>query len=359
MSSALMKKVRGVRHLERAWRIIEENARSSKSEDVKKEIEAFRENASRNLKSLCTRLTRGTFKFPPAKGIPIAKTGKDGKKNKAKIRPIVLASVESRIVQRAILDVLLGIPDLQKYVLTPHSFGGIRKSTEDELAAVPAAIKEVLNSIGRGHKFVASADISSFFTRIPKGDVTEIVAKAVNDELFMDLFREAIHVELSNMAELREKSGEFPIGDIGVAQGNSLSPLLGNIILFEFDRQMNAGDCRCIRYIDDFIILAPTRAAALARMKRSVLLLAIHKMELSKEKSSKEPQPINRSFEFLGIELSNGLIRPASKAQSKHLNSLKMVFEESTKSLREYRAGAEFKKTNSLVATLRRVDGIS
>jgi hypothetical protein len=43
MPSVLMKKVRGVRHLERAWRVIEENARSSKSEDVKKEIEAFRE----------------------------------------------------------------------------------------------------------------------------------------------------------------------------------------------------------------------------------------------------------------------------------------------------------------------------
>jgi retron-type reverse transcriptase len=354
-----MKKVRGVRHLERAWRVIEENARSSKSEDVKKEIDEFRENASRNLKSLCTRLTRETFKFPPAKGIPIAKTGKDGKKDKAKIRPIVLANVESRIVQRAILDVLLGIPELRKYIHTPHSFGGIKKPTEDGLAAVPAAIQEVLNSIGRRHKFIASADISSFFTRIPKSEVTEIVAKVVRDDAFMDLFRKAIHVELSNMAELREKAGTFPIGDIGVAQGNSLSPLLGNIILYDFDQQMNAGDCRCIRYIDDFIILAPTRAAALARMKQSIALLSVHKMELSKEKSSKEPLPITHSFEFLGIELSNGFIRPASKAQSKHLNSLRVVFEESAKAFREYRSGAKFQRTNSLVATLRRVDGMS
>jgi RNA-directed DNA polymerase len=183
-----MKKVRAVRHLERAWRVIEENARSSKSEDVKKEIEAFRENASRNLRSLCTRITRKTFKFPPAKGIPIAKTGKDGKKNSAKLRPIVLASVESRIVQRAILDVLLEIPELRKYVHTPHSFGGIRKATEDGLAAVPAAIKEILNSIGNGQKFIASADISSFFTRISKSEVTEIVATAARDEQFMDIF---------------------------------------------------------------------------------------------------------------------------------------------------------------------------
>ena len=353
-----MKRVRGVRHLERAWRVIEENARTSKSEDVKKEIEAFRENASRNLKSLCTRLVKGTFKFPAATGIPIAKIDKDGKKNKARFRPIVLANVESRIVQRAILDVLLGIPELQKYIHTPHSFGGIRKLSEDGLAAVPAAIKHVLVSIEQGARFVAFADITSFFTRIPKSLVTDIVAKAAQDDQFMGLFRKAIHVELSNMAELREKADAFPIGDIGVAQGNSLSPLLGNIILFEFDRQMNAGDCRCIRYIDDFIILAPTRAAAGARMRKSISILATHKMELSKEKSSKEPLPITASFEFLGIELNNGLIRPTSKAQLKHLNSLKKIFDESAKAIREHKPGARFERSKSLTFTLRRVDGM-
>ena len=76
------------------------------------------------------------------------------------------------------------------------------------------------------------------------------------------VFREAIDVELSNMAQLRDKAVDFPIENIGVAQGNSLSPLLGNIILADFDRVMNEGDCRCVRYIDDFIILAPSKKAA-------------------------------------------------------------------------------------------------
>jgi RNA-directed DNA polymerase len=353
-----MKKVRGVRHLERAWHVIQENARSSKSEEVKKEIEVFRENASRNLRSLSARLTRGTFKFPPAKGIPIPKSDKDGKKSKTKLRPIVLANVESRVIQRAILDVLLEIPELQKYIHTPHSFGGIRKTSDDGLAAVPAAIKAVLTAIQEGAAFVASADIASFFTRIPKSVVTNIVANAVQDATFMELFRNAIHVELSNMADLREKADAFPIGDIGVAQGNSLSPLLGNIILFEFDRQMNVGDCCCIRYIDDFIILAPTRAAAKARIKKSISLLTSHKMELSKEKSLKEPVSVVDSFEFLGIEMSNGFIRPAPKAQSKHLNALRAIFGESSKVILEHKAGTKFQRENSLVATLRRVDGV-
>src|SRR5208337_5315403 len=107
------------------------------------------------------------------------------------------------------------------------------------------------------------SDIAKFFTRIPKSSVTDIVAKAVNDDEFVDLFPRAITVELENLAQLREQANAFPIEDIGVAQGNSLSPLLGNLFLYEFDVELNKRpDVRCIRYIDDFIILAPSRDVA-------------------------------------------------------------------------------------------------
>ena len=81
----------------------------------------------------------------------------------------------------------------------------------------------------------------------------------------MALFRQAIHVELSNLAALREHADRFPTEDIGVAQGSALSPLLGNIILADFDQRMNDGECRCLRYIDDFIVLGPSSAAVMAR----------------------------------------------------------------------------------------------
>ena len=352
-----MKKVRGVRHLERAWNTIEDNARNSKSEDVRKEIDAFREGASRNLRSLSAKLVRGTFRFPPAKGVPIAKLDK-GKKNKKKFRPIVIATVESRIVQRAILDVLLTIPALKAYAETPYSFGGIRKTSESELAAVPAAIRAVLASIGDGARFVATADISQFFTRISKSAVTAIVSDAVRDDELVALFRKAIHVELSNMAQLREKSDAFPIGDIGVAQGNSLSPLLGNIILHSFDRVMNEGDCRCIRYIDDFIILAPTRRAALARMQTARGILQGYGMTLSEEKSSKDAVDVTSGFEFLGIELNNGFIRPSRKAQQKVLKSITDSFRDSQNAFFEFRNGNALPKPSSLLSTLKRADGI-
>ena len=83
-------------------------------------------------------MQKNKFKFVPAKSIRIPK-GKD----KKQFRPLVVARVESRIVQRAIHDVLSDVPALQPLIYTPHSFGGVKKRLKKELAAVPAAIQAV------------------------------------------------------------------------------------------------------------------------------------------------------------------------------------------------------------------------
>jgi hypothetical protein len=261
-------------------------------------------------------------------------------------------------VQRAILDVLQSVKTLQPFFLNPHSFGGIKRQPDESLAAVPAAVKAVLDAIGRGARYVICADISAFFTRISKSAASDIVAKAVGDEGFMSLFRQAIHVELSNLVQLREHAERFPTEDIGIAQGSALSPLLGNIILADFDRQMNQGDCGCIRYIDDFIILGPSEAAVMARFRMAKRLLGALGMSIALDKTSQSAIPIATSFEFLGIEFSNGLIRPASKARAKFLDSLRAIFDQSRKALRGYRNCQPLLKAQALLGTLKKADGV-
>ena len=261
-------------------------------------------------------------------------------------------------MQRALLDTLQGIPSLQTYFRNPYSFGGIKRGQEDELAAVPAAIKAVLDAIGSGGAYVACADITAFFTRISKSTVADIVARVVEDEELVALFRRAIHVELSNLAALREHAERFPTEDIGVAQGSALSPLLGNIILAEFDRRMNDGDCRCLRYIDDFIVLGPSPATVMARMRLSKQILSDLGMTLSPGKTSQQALPVMKGFEFLGIELNNGLIRPAAKARAKFLASVRETFSEGRKALIGYRNGLPLAKSSALLGTLKRADGV-
>lgn len=360
----LLEKLRTIRNLESAWQTIQENGRSSKSDKVKLELEEFAADAQNRLRSLQRRLIRNTFEFPPATAVPIPKDKppKDG--GRQKIRPIVLAPVESRIVQRALLNVLLDIDELKPYVKTEFSFGGIRGSRPQkvtdrpkELSAVPAAIQAVLNAIEQGGRYVACADISSFFTRIRKSKVTEIIGGVVKDQEFMDFLGQAIEVELENLDKLKQYADEFPTEDLGVAQGNSLSPLLGNIILADFDREMNQGDCRCVRYIDDFIIVAPTLKAANARLEKAIKLLKELEMTLSEAKSSKKGQPIEAGFDFLGIHLSPGIIRPSDKAKEKFLEKIEDAFREGERALIGRKNGQTVSRTGSLLGTLKRVDG--
>ena len=270
---------------------------------------------------------------------------------------MVVAKVEARIVQRAIHDVLISIPVIQAYIKTPYSFGGVKKLKSEEIAAVPAAIHAVLEAIGNGADFIIRSDITSFFTRIPKSTVTKIVANAVSDNEFLTLFEQAIAVELENMAQLRGHAKAFPIEDIGVAQGNSLSPLLGNLILYDFDRELNKKpDVRCIRYIDDFIILAPSKEIAENTFSKAKHLLAKHNMSVSEAKTQRAQ--IKHGFEFLGIDVSNGLLRPGKKSQRRMIESVKATLHESRKAMRAHKAPEGFHPSKSLLSSLRKISGI-
>lgn len=365
MTSKLLKRTNSLRNLELAWRVIQANGRFSQSEDVRAEIQRFGEDAYTRLRQMQFRLSRGKFKFPPAKGVPLQKLDGRGKPT-GKIRPIVLAPLESRIAQRAVLNVLLDVPSLQPFIRTAYSFGGLRAqrdevpdrlAPEGVLTAVPAAIEAALREIAAGSNFCATADIKGFFTKVPKLDALRIIDNAVNDTEFSAFVDQAVSLELSNMAALREKASEFPLETVGVAQGNSLSPLLGNLILADFDRQMNEGDCACLRYIDDFIIFAPSAKAARARLERAKRLLAGLGMELSPEKSSKGPEPVSCGFEFLGIEVCPGLIRPSRKAQRTLMAKVDAIIEDGKRALVQLRSDKRIERDMSFLSVMRRVDG--
>lgn len=339
--------------MQKAWTAIQRNARTSKSETTKHEIAEFAVDADAKLKRIQRELQLGTFKFPPAKGVKIPKD----KKNSANFRPLVIAKVESRIVQRAVHDVLVSVPAIKAFVHTPHSFGGIRREADSDLSAVPAAIKEVLKAIDNGGSYIIRSDITAFFTRISKSAVTQKVRDAVEEDDFVKLFESAIRVELENMDRLKSAADKFPTHDIGVAQGNSLSPLLGNIVLYDFDAKMNKRtDARCIRYIDDFIIIAPNRD--IAENMFSVAQASLQSLGMSLSISKTQRAHVVGGFEFLGIEFGNGFLRPAKKSQQRVLDSVANAIADSIKAFRENKDKRTMHHSQSLIETLGRISGI-
>ena len=104
--------------------------------------------------------------------------------------------------------------------------------------------------------------------------------------------------------------------------------------------------------------IAPSAAAAKARMRLATNILAEFDMTLSEEKSATAPLLTSAKFDWLGIEFNNGFIRPSSKAIAKLELNVKKRFHESAKGMRDTKQGEPIPRKHSLVAALNRADSI-
>jgi retron-type reverse transcriptase len=348
----LLPKVWRTQNLESAWRAIRSNGRSSLSPQTRSEIEEFDACSSQQIVRIQERLRKNRFVFQSARGAKIKKQGKPGA-----FRPLVIAKVESRVVQRAIHNVLIDQQGIKNIVDTPYSFGGVKKHEGQVLAAVPGAIQALLDEIGVGATFVIRSDIKAFFTKIPKSQVMSTISDILADDSFVNFLHEAIKVDLENSEELGTDLFAFPVDDLGVAQGSSLSPLLGNIYLADFDRKMNElKGVKCLRYIDDFIILGKDKPTCLRAFKSAVTLLEEKGLEISPDKT--QMRAVSAGFEFLGIEITPGFIRPSKTARARLLALASDAYKASLESFRKCRLGADPLPDRSLARTLTRVNGI-
>lgn len=320
---SLYKSVRSRKRLVHSWQKVSENGRLSKCHNTRRQIAMFSSDADKNLEIIYRDLLRSRFSFAPARGVLIERPGK-------KPRPLVVSPIPDRIVQRSILEVLQAQSGIQRFLSVPTSFGGI------ETRGVRHAIESACRAMSNGGAYFIRTDIKSFFTQIRRETVLERISGIVNDEAFRALLREAVTTELSNLDELRNMADLFPLYEIGVAQGCCLSPLFGNILLYDFDLQMNQGAITCLRYIDDFILMGPDRKKVRAAFARALNKLEAYGLEVYdplKDKGKAEEGYSKDGFEFLGCHIMPGLVRPNRKARESILKSIRELLDKSIASM--------------------------
>ena len=278
-----------------------------------------------------------TFEFGGERGITLPKgKGKPGR------RPLVLAPVENRIVRRAILEVLqgygdaapgpskrwAGVPAVRAIMETPTSVGGIpQRSVAHGLALIDLAVQQ-------GHHWFVRSDIKEFFTRISLRDVTAFIQRAVSDADFLDLFQKALATNLINRDELEERHlfELFPDEKIGVAQGSALSALAGNIVLRNFDAEMNGREIVCVRYIDDFILLGKSQSKVLsayasARTKLMKLGMDVYDLgdDIARASGKADVGNIHNGTDVLGYRISGQSRQPCAAACAEFLRKIDQV----------------------------------
>jgi len=162
-------------------------------------------------------------------------------------RPIGVSTVEDKIVQGAVREVLEAIYE-QDFLDCSYGFRP-RRSAHD-------AIRTLDGVVMRGHaNYIVEADIVSFFDKIDRKILLEMLRGRIADERLMRLIGKCLHVGVLDGERVLDPSE-------GTAQGSSLSPLLGNVYLHYvldvwFEREVRPhlqASSALVRYADDFVL---------------------------------------------------------------------------------------------------------
>lgn len=326
LASPLFEYCTSRRALRRAWEQVRPRVLASRNSKTRRAAVEFQAASDSNIFRLQRALRSGKFVFEPQQAVPMRSRNKPGQAPKEP-RPLVIAPVLSRIVQRAILDCLQSSTKMQKYIgeipavlATPTSVGGLPGK------GVPQAIAIIRDSIDAGATWFVRSDLKKFFQNIDKPTIHKFMHSNIRDIAFLDLFARALKTELANEDEVRELLHLFPLEETGVPQGSALSAFCANVILREFDEEMNRREMCCVRYLDDFVILGRSKRAVDRTWQRAKSMLAdlgleCHDPESRSGKASMGE--VRNGFEFLSFSIKGGSVVPSKKAQLELLGDLR------------------------------------
>src|SRR5215467_5528847 len=194
----------------------------------------------RNLEDLHDRVHRGAYRALPSRRQYIPKP--DGRQ-----RPIAIAALEDKIVQRTTAAVLNTIYE-EDFLGFSYGFRP-KRSQHDALDALVVGITTTKVN------WILEVDIRSFFDEVNREWLTRFVEHRIADPRILRLIQKWLTAGVL-------EDGVVTVGEKGTGQGTVISPLLANIYLhYSLDlwaerwrRHEATGDMIIVRYADDVVV---------------------------------------------------------------------------------------------------------
>src|SRR3989441_9771926 len=161
------------------------------------------------LQDLHARVQRGAYRAKPSRRVYIPKA--DGR-----LRPLGIATLEDKIVQRAVVEVLNAVYETD-FLGFSYGFRPGR-SPHDALDALAVGIQR------KKVNWVLDADIRDFFTSLDHGWLTKFLEHRIADKRVLRLIDKWVSAGVI-------EDGEWTASETGAPQGASASPLLAHIYL--------------------------------------------------------------------------------------------------------------------------------
>ena len=268
------------RVLMNAWKKVKANRGSGGIDGVT--IKEYTKNEQENILKLLEKLKTKEYKPTPVRRVYIPK--KDGKK-----RPLGIPTLEDRIVQQALTDILM--PKYEKLVFHNWSMG-YRPGR-----GVESALQVIIKNIELGRNWIYDCDIKGFFDNIPHKKLMKVLNKVIADGTVLDLIWSWLKCGYM-------EDGKYYNTKTGQVQGGVISPLLANIYLNELDWELHKARIYFVRYADDFLLFCETeeevtRAGNIAKsvIESLGLEIAMNKTKVVDFK--------NDDFDFLGFHFNH------------------------------------------------------
>src|SRR5664279_3472031 len=245
-------------------------------------VHALPEYLKEHWPALREQLLRGTYKPQPVRRKEIDKPDGGG------VRKLGIPTVLDRFIQQAVMQ------DLQRQwnpTFSQYSYGFRPRRSAHH------AVAQAQQYIAQGHGWVIDLDLEKFFDRVNHDKLMSEIAKRVEDKRLLKLIRAFLN------AGVMENGLVSPSVE-GTPQGGPLSPLLSNLVLDEFDRELERRGHRFVRYADDSNIYVRSERAG-QRVMESITQFITQELKLKvNEAKSAVARPQDRKF--LGFSFTAG-----------------------------------------------------
>jgi len=278
---SLVDKVYKMSNLELAWKKVRSKQGSGGIDGVS--LKEFECDLRKNLERLQEELRTQRYTPEPVRSHFIPKGG-----NTKEMRRLGIPTIYDRVCQQALLNRL---EPIFESVFDDASFGYRKgRSTKD-------AMRKIWKELEQGYEWVVDADLKDFFGMADHTKIIELCRQRISDGRVLTLLNDFIKAGYMQEGKKYETTR-------GVPQGGVISPLVSNILLTSFDKEMRRKGYRLTRFADDWLVTCRTRAEAQAALAFAVKVLSKLGVVLNKEKT--RIVHVKNGFEFLGYKVKRG-----------------------------------------------------